>query len=461
MLREINLIKIDFNLSMTLSAAKKLAIIGAGPKAFALATKAKVLSLLGFVVPKIIIYEKNAIAHHWDKASGYTDGNLLLGTSPDKDVGFPYYSFCWGDTVNNLVNRLMKSFSWQSFLVDGHCFAEWIDRGRNAPHHRRWAEYLRWVYRRIGDDIHLLYEEIISLDIDKHQWVIASRAKEGQLSSSVADAVVITGPGSTFLPFALPSHPYILKTENFWLNHGDYKNLRHKAIALIGAGENAATVAVTLAKSHFSNRIDIISPSAMNYTRGESYSENHLYTDPFQGNWHLFTKSDRRNFIARTDRGVFSVDIKKELDCLPNVEVIPGECKNITVDSSQQIILDIHYNSTQEHRIYDMVVVSTGFDHARFVRDLLTDRAKEHICEATKMISLRRDEMEEAIDETLALKSLEPTLHLPMLAALMQGPGFPNLSSLGRLSDHILSHHVSLEERIGINHDGIVKLLGS
>lgn len=433
----------------------RLAIIGAGPKGMALAAKAKVLSLLGFHVPEIIIFEKDSVGHNWTAQSGYTNGDLLLGTSPEKDVGFPYYSFCWGDSLNSLVNRLMKRFSWQSYLVHDHRFAEWIDRGKPAPTHGQWANYLRWVYALVKKDITLVPARVTNVDFVDGSWLIAS--SDSTQERIAAEGIVFTSPGNTHLPFQLPHHPHILRTENFWLNVGDFVPLRNRAIALIGAGENAATVAVTLGKIHDSNRIDVISPHAMNYTRGESYVENHIYTDPFQGNWHLFSKTDRMNFISRTDRGVFSVETKKELDCLPNVEVIPGECKNVFVDSLNQVVLDIDYNKTQEQRIYDLVVVTTGFDHIGFVLDLLSPSAKNLIMEKANISSLSRQALQDVISETLAIDNVTPSIHLPMLAGLQQGPGFPNLSSLGRLSDHILSHYVPLGSKAPLKDQEILR----
>jgi mycobactin lysine-N-oxygenase len=44
----------------------------------------------------------------------------------------------------------------------------------------------------------------------------------------------------------------------------------------------------------------------------------------------------------------------------------------------------------------------------------------------------------------LAVAGLEPPLHLPVLAGLAQGPGFPNLSCLGLLSDRVLRRYVPL-----------------
>ena len=46
----------------------------------------------------------------------------------------------------------------------------------------------------------------------------------------------------------------------------------------------------------------------------------------------------------------------------------------------------------------------------------------------------------------LSVAGLDPPLHLPVLAGLAQGPGFPNLSCLGLLSDRVLRRYVPLSE---------------
>lgn len=46
--------------------------------------------------------------------------------------------------------------------------------------------------------------------------------------------------------------------------------------------------------------------------------------------------------------------------------------------------------------------------------------------------------IEAAVGYDLAVSNLEAKLYLPNLAALTQGPGFPNLSCLGELSDRVL-----------------------
>jgi hypothetical protein len=46
--------------------------------------------------------------------------------------------------------------------------------------------------------------------------------------------------------------------------------------------------------------------------------------------------------------------------------------------------------------------------------------------------------LERAIGHDLAVTGLAPKLHLPVLAGVAQGPGFPNLSCLGLLADRVL-----------------------
>jgi hypothetical protein len=52
---------------------------------------------------------------------------------------------------------------------------------------------------------------------------------------------------------------------------------------------------------------------------------------------------------------------------------------------------------------------------------------------------LTGDALQEAIGHDLAVTDVTPKLFLPGLSGLTQGPGFPNLSCLGLLSDRILS----------------------
>src|SRR5438046_688886 len=54
--------------------------------------------------------------------------------------------------------------------------------------------------------------------------------------------------------------------------------------------------------------------------------------------------------------------------------------------------------------------------------------------------------LDHMIDVDLSVSGLAPPLHLPVMAGLAQGPGFPNLSCLGLLSDRILRRYVAVND---------------
>jgi mycobactin lysine-N-oxygenase len=86
------------------------------------------------------------------------------------------------------------------------------------------------------------------------------------------------------------------------------------------------------------------------------------------------------------------------------------------------------------------VVVAIGFE-ARWFEGLLGGEARRRLESA-----LAGAELERRIELDLSVAGLSPPLHLPLVAGLAQGPGFPNLSCLGLLSDRILRRYVALEE---------------
>src|SRR5439155_13629644 len=78
-------------------------VLGAGPKGVAIAAKRHMLAKLGYPVPHLHIIDQQGVASHWSGQAGFTDGNQFLGTHPEKDIGFPYLSACWGDKARSLA----------------------------------------------------------------------------------------------------------------------------------------------------------------------------------------------------------------------------------------------------------------------------------------------------------------------------------------------------------------------
>src|SRR5947199_10668205 len=74
-----------------------LLVVGAGPKAVAIAAKRHMLAKLGYPVPHVRVIDRQGVATHWTGKAGFTDGHQFLGTRPEKDLRFPYLSTCRRD----------------------------------------------------------------------------------------------------------------------------------------------------------------------------------------------------------------------------------------------------------------------------------------------------------------------------------------------------------------------------
>ena len=151
------------------------------------------------------------------------------------------------------------------------------------------------------------------------------------------------------------------------------------------------------------------------------------------GNW---SEAHRREFLVRTDRGVFSRQAEAILNQSRGFRALPGTAVAVQA-GERQVVVTIEYGDEREHVAYDLVVVAIGFQ-ARWFEALLGEQARHRLAEA-----LAGDEPERRIEVDLSVAGLSPPLHLPVVAGLAQGPGFPNLSCLGLLSDRVLRRYVA------------------
>lgn len=422
---------------------KKLAVIGAGPKAMAIASKNKVLAELGFDVPELHIIEKREVGANWTGAFGYTNGKLELGTSPEKDVGFPYRTTDWDLATNQKIDARMRDFSWQSHLIDEGKFSEWVDRGRPAPLHREWAAYLQWVWQRNCTRTQCHRGEVRELTLVGDRWGVNFVNATGESGTLVCDGIVVTGPGEVRLEKHLPAHDRILTVESFWKQATVFENAPDLRVALVGSGENAASIAMALSTMAAPPRVEVISPNGMTFSRGESFRENRVYSDAAMAHWNELSIDDRRNFIHRTDRGVFSQFAQRVLDHATNLDVVPGRLQTVRANATGTLVAVREYAGKNFEGSYDYVIVATGSDQISFLRNLFSPDCEREVCHRAELTGFQHAALEPKIDESLALRGMAPYLHLPMLSGIAQGPGFANLSCLGRLSDRILKLYVS------------------
>lgn len=410
-----------------------LAIVGAGAKAVAVAAKAAALREMGVEATDVIAVERAGVAANWRAGGGWTDGRQRLGTSPEKDVGFPYRSSLVPGRNAELDRRMMRR-SWQSYLIATGQFAEWIDRGRPAPTHDTWARYLRWVADGAG--LEPLRGEVVQISVDGSRWVLQTRE-----SSLFADSVMITGPGQPGRSI-LPGDPRVLSIAQFWQRAAAHDRIVAARVAVIGGGESAASILNEVFHHRFS-AITVISPQATLFTRGEGFFENLMFSDPTE--WHSLTQAERRDAIARTDRGVFSARVQESLLADERIRHLRGRVAH-AVDCDGRIRITLRTDRCGERletvHGFDLVIDGSGADPLWFLALLRQDALD--LLELGLGGPVTRERLEESIGHDLAVAGVTPKLFLPNLSSLNEGPGFPNLSCLGRMSDRVLGAEIGV-----------------
>src|SRR5262249_34186185 len=95
-----------------------------------------------------------------------------------------------------------------------------------------------------------------------------------------------------------------------------------------------------------------------------------------------------------------------------------------------------------ERQEFDAVAICTGSSPSTELVRLLGDSRTQVENRIGCSIADEKSVMRQ-IDATLARSGLNPRLYLPALAEFARGPGFANLSSLGTLSNCILSKSIT------------------
>src|SRR5262249_45423423 len=224
-----------------------------------------------------------------------------------------------------------------------------------------------------------------------------------------ADGVVITGSGPPItVPGQPQEHPRVVDGRNYWMHGWMSKKGIAQSVCVIGSGETAASVVISLLKiSHRRSTVDVLTSRGVLYSRGESYDENRFYSDP--GEWPRLAEWHRREFLERTDRGVFSLQAEATLRQSRGFRTLAGRAASIEA-GDRQVIVTIEYGDEVERVAYDLVVVAIGFD-AHWFQDLLGPEARLRLGDARAGALLER-----RIDVDLSVTGLGPSLRLAVLA---------------------------------------------
>ena len=317
-----------------------LAVLGAGPKGLAIAAKRAALARSGGEVPDLVLVDREGVAANWSGAAGYTDGRQRLSTAPEKDVGFPY-AHTWGP-ASERVSQEVRRWSWQSYLVHQEGFADWVDQGRPLPTHRQWSQYLHWVASQIP--VEPVLAEVDGIDLVDGRWRLAARTPTGGRLDLDCDGLVLTGPGPPVrVPGQPDDHPRVLDGRTFWTSQDALTRDGPVEVCVIGNGETAGSItAALLAMLPERSTIELVSDHGVLYSRGESFAENRLYSDPVAAGWQRLAERHRREFLKRTDRGVFSLQVEQVLNQAGAVRTVAGRVTGLQPVGAK-VVVEVDY----------------------------------------------------------------------------------------------------------------------
>jgi mycobactin lysine-N-oxygenase len=433
----------------------RLAIVGGGPKAVAIAAKAQILREEDLLDCEIHIFESREIGASWTGRHGYTDGEQALCTPSEKDLGFPYAKM---PGAPEAAEKMMARFSWGTFKAS-RGYADWVDLGRGRASHGEFAEYLRWACDRSGAAMHFgevtrLEKARISGRHAREGWKVEWKQAAGkaQLHGTFFDGVVVTGHGPA-RAMGPSSSPRMLDGQRLWIRkerervlgllHGNAVS-EDAPLVVIGSGGTAAAALAWLARQRFKDLpIYLLAEQATFYSRGNSVFENRLFSDPAQ--WRALTHANRKAFFDRLTRGVVWDAVMEELVQLSALKFIDGRATDITAAGNvnlavqwkrglSQLELDLGEKETQQVEA-GLVINATGFDNWWFLGLLPPSAIPSDRKERADLI----ERLSHGMGEDLTFRDgwTLPRLHAPFQSMLV-GPGFASLLALGDMADRVL-----------------------
>ncbi len=419
-----------------------LLIVGAGAKAAAIAAKVDAMNRLGLADLSITIVEKTELAASWKGLNGMTSGEEPLAVPPIKDVGFPYRSSRQFPAVGDALDAALLPLSWQRHSIERGEYAPWVNAGGPPITHGDYGTYLGWVLARAttGVTTHRGRVVAVALDAESEQWIVDVEADEDGAPFRLAGrALLLTGPGvHRAFPHDPAAEPRLLHCDS---RRGEFNRLpadREVDVAIVGGGESALSALVFLRALRPEARITVYTPM-LPLSRGESFLENRVFADPDDVGWEALDLATRRDFVKHCDRGVFDATVIAGLAGEERIAFEVGRAVRATSsEEGEGVGLVLETPSGRRGVRHDYIVNCTGFDLLAQLRGLFAEPVRADLEGRVGPIWDRPAGAELDFDRSLALRGMEPRLHIPGLAGLSQGPGFANLGSLGLLANRVL-----------------------
>jgi len=424
-----------------MTADHDLIVVGAGAKAAGIAAKVHILNGLGLAKISLKVVEGTEMAASWNGRNGMTSGEEPLAVTPIKDIGFPYQSHVEFGEAGEAIDAGLAQFTWQQHMISKRRYARWVDAGSPPVRHRDYGEYLGWVLSRATAGVSHLHGRVtqVTLDREGQRWVVEVEEPDGS-SRHTCGALVLTGPG---IHRAFPHEPSVAER----VFHCDSKRdefaripeERECDIALVGGGESALSATMFLRKMRPKCRFTIYTP-LLPMSRGESFLENRVFSNPDTVEWESLDEQTRRDFVKHSDRGVFDPPSLSAIAYDERCRFVTGRVTDVGAAAAGEGVR-LEYESPEgaagaEH---DFVANCTGFDLLAQLRTLFPAKVREEIERRAGQVWDRPAGSEVPIGRNLELAGMRPRLQIPGIAGLSQGPGFANLGALGLLSNRVLA----------------------
>jgi mycobactin lysine-N-oxygenase len=416
-----------------------LIVVGAGAKAAAIATKVHVLNTLGLGPLTLTIIEATEPAASWSGRNGMTSGEEPLAITPIKDVGFPYQSFEVFGEAGDEIDRAVMSFSWQQYLINQRGYARWVNAGSPAVQHRDYGRYLAWVLSRARQGVRLVRARVsrVSLQEETGRWAVEVAESPGPRRYS-CDALALTGPGiHRSLAHDPDAAPRIFHCDSRRNEFARIPSDRDCDIGIVGGGESALSCVAFLRVFRPNARLSVYT-TGLPLSRGESFLENRVFSNPDDVHWSSLDLDSRRDFVKHCDRGVFDARSLAQFAYDEQCRFVVGRVVHVSSSFDQGISLAYASPAGVLGAQHDYVVNCTGFDLLEQLRGLFPAAVRAEIERRVGALWDAPPGSEVPIGRSLELEGMSPRLHIPGLAGLSQGPGFANLGCLGLLANRVL-----------------------
>ena len=421
-----------------------LIVVGAGAKAAGISTKVHILNNLGLARLSILVIEGTEVAASWKGRNGMTSGEEPLAVTPIKDVGFPYQSHVEFGEAGEAIDAALAQFTWQQHMISKRRYARWVDAGSPPVRHRDYGEYLTWVLSRATEGVEHLSGRVTEVTLDETggRWVVEVD-EDGGTSRHAGGALVLTGPG---IHRSFPHEPAVASRVFHCDSRRDefarIPEQRQFDIAIVGGGESALSATMFLRGLRPECRFTIYTPM-LPMSRGESFLENRVFSNPDTVEWGSLDLQTRRDFVKHSDRGVFDPPSLAAIAYDDRCRFVTGRVTDVgAAEDGEGVRLEYESPEGTVGREHDYVANCTGFDLLAQLRTLFPEPVREEIERRVGPLWNQPAGSEAPIGRHLELIGMQPRLQVPGLAGLSQGPGFANLGALGLLANRVLQPFV-------------------